>query len=172
MNYPLHMFNYHVWANRTLLGHIGSLPAEVMTREVNSSYPTIAHAFTHIYLVDTMWLQVLQGIGMQEALEASMPLLAQTQHYTVEQFDQALEQLAERYRALLAEQPDLEREIVLVNPFATTRSTRLSEMLLHVANHGTYHRGNVSTMLRQLGHPSTMTDYMLYWYQPSESANS
>ncbi|PEN12997.1 damage-inducible protein DinB, partial [Bacillus wiedmannii] len=29
------------------------------------------------------------------------------------------------------------------------------------------HRGNVSTMLRQLGHASTMNDYSLYWYQES-----
>ncbi|MEH7531611.1 DinB family protein, partial [Priestia megaterium] len=32
-------------------------------------------------------------------------------------------------------------------------------------NHGTYHRGNITAMLRQLGHPGVMTDYVLYLYE-------
>ena len=32
----------------------------------------------------------------------------------------------------------------------------------HVVNHGTYHRGNITAMIRQLGHSSTMMDFVLY----------
>jgi uncharacterized damage-inducible protein DinB len=59
---------------------------------------------------------------------------------------------------------------LLDNPFAGIRQTRLSEIVLQVTNHGTYHRGNISTMLRQLGHASAMNDYALFWYQ--EAAES
>lgn len=41
-------------------------------------------------------------------------------------------------------------------------------MVLHVVNHGTYHRGNISAMLHQLGDSSVMTDYAFYWYSEND----
>jgi len=38
----------------------------------------------------------------------------------------------------------------------------LGETLVHVANHGTYHRGQVATLLRQLGRTPASTDYLRY----------
>lgn len=79
-------------------------------------------------------------------------------------------QLSEQYKEWLHHQSDLEQTILLDNPFAGIRQTRLSEIVLQVVNHGTYHRGNISNMLRQLGHASTMNDYSLFWYQvPAEA---
>lgn len=81
------------------------------------------------------------------------------------------EQLISHHRSCpLHNQSDLEQTILLDNPFAGIRQTRLSEIVLQVANHGSYHRGNVSTMLRQVGYASTMNDYSLFWYQvPAEA---
>jgi uncharacterized damage-inducible protein DinB len=70
-----------------------------------------------------------------------------------------------QFQEWLRKQTDLEQTLQLDNPFAGVRHTRLSEMLLHLVNHGTYHRGNVSTMLRQLGYASAMSDYAFFWYQ-------
>ena len=38
----------------------------------------------------------------------------------------------------------------------------LGETLVHIVNHGTYHRGQVATLLRQLGKIPASTDYLLY----------
>ena len=47
--------------------------------------------------------------------------------------------------------------------FAGDSFTReLGDALLHLANHGTYHRGQVATLLRMLGHTATSTDYLRY----------
>ncbi len=108
---------------------------------------------------------------MQEALEASYPLVEETKGYSVEEFVSAFEQLAKQYNEWIQKEEDLEKTIMIENPFAGNIHTTFSDILLHVANHGTYHRGNVSTMLRQLGHASTMTDYMLFWYQDSAKNN-
>ncbi|MDQ6419333.1 DinB family protein [Paenibacillus sp. LHD-117] len=170
MNHPVQMFNYHAWANQTLLGKIKELPSSVLRQEVNISFPTIAQAFGHIYAVDSSWLQVLKGTGMREALETSMPLERETLLYSVDEFADRFARLAEQYREWFRSQTDMEQTILLENPYAGTRRTRLSEIVLHTVNHGTYHRGNVSTMFRQLGYASTMTDYALFWYQePAES---
>ncbi|MFM9280490.1 DinB family protein [Paenibacillus jiagnxiensis] len=164
MNYPVKMYEYHVWANQTILGRIKELPSSVLSQEVNSSFSTIAHALSHIYAVDKSWYLVLTGTGMPEALQACMPLNKSTL-YSVDEYANSFDELAEQHREWFRSQPDLEQTILLDNPYAGIRQTRLSEIVLHVVNHGTYHRGNVSTMLRQLGHASTMNDYALFWYQ-------
>lgn len=68
-NHPVEMFNYHIWANQTILGRIKEISPSVLNQEVNSSFPTIAHALSHIYAVDTMWYLVLTGTGMPEAFQ-------------------------------------------------------------------------------------------------------
>ncbi|WP_219835390.1 DinB family protein [Paenibacillus sp. R14(2021)] len=163
-NHPVEMYNYHAWANQTILGRIKELPPAVLSQDVNSSYPTLAHALSHIYAVDRMWYQVLTGTEMGEALQDCMPLNAHVLP-TVDEYTDSFAQLAEQFRLWLSSQADLEKTILLNNPYAGPRQTRLSEIVLQVVNHGSYHRGNISTMLRQLGHASTMTDYALYWYQ-------
>jgi uncharacterized damage-inducible protein DinB len=169
MNHPVQMFDYHAWATQTLLGRIKELPSSVLQQEVNTSFPTIGEVFAHIYALDKCWLQVLSGTSMSKALEACLPLQQETLRYSVDEFAITFSELAEQYRAWFRSQDDLEQTIVLENPYAGTRSTRLSEIVLQVVNHGTYHRGNASTMLRQLGHASTMNDYSLFWYQePAE----
>jgi uncharacterized damage-inducible protein DinB len=42
--------------------------------------------------------------------------------------------------------------------------TSVSELVPHVVNHGTYHRGNITAMLRQMGYASVSTDYGIYLY--------
>jgi len=163
-NHATEMYHYHVWANQTILGRIGELPSSVLHQEVNSSYATIAHALSHINSVDTMWYKVLSGTEMREALQECMPLNAKVLP-SIDEYAQAFSETSERLQQWLQSQSDLEQTILLDNPFAGIRETRRSEMVLHLVNHGTYHRGNISTMLRQLGHASTMNDYALYWYQ-------
>ncbi len=163
-NHSVEMYNYHTWANQTIMGRIKELPSSVLSQEVNSSFPTIAHALSHIYTVDKMWYLVLTGTNMGEAVQACMSLMTST-FECVDAYANSFAQLSEQYQAWLKDQADLEQTILLDNPFAGSRHTRYSEIVGQVVNHGTYHRGNISTMLRQLGHASTMNDYMLFWYQ-------
>ncbi|WP_145146363.1 DinB family protein [Paenibacillus xylanexedens] len=164
MNHPVQMYNYHAWANQTILSRIKELPSSVLSQEVNSSFPTIAHALSHIYAVDKMWYLVLTGTGMPEALQACIPLNSEI-HGSVGEYIQCFNDLSAQYNEWFQGQADLEQTVLLDNPFAGVRETSLSEMVFHLVNHGTYHRGNVSTMLRQLGHASIMNDYSLFWYQ-------
>ncbi|MCP1182572.1 DinB family protein [Paenibacillus sp. 1781tsa1] len=164
MNHPEQMYNYNAWANQTILNRIKELPSSVLSQEVNSSFPTIAHALSHIYAVDKMWYLVLTGTGMPEALQACMPLNGEI-HGSIDEYMQMFADLSAQSSEWLQGQTNLEQTVLLDNPFAGVRETSLSEMVFHLVNHGTYHRGNVSTMLRQLGHASIMNDYSLFWYQ-------
>jgi len=165
MNHAKNMYEYHIWANKVLLERIKELPSNVLYEEVSSSYPNIAQTFSHIYVVDVMWLQVLKGIDMQEALEASIAFLEKIKLYSADEFVKANVELASQYEEWINSQKDLEQKINLNNPWSGDRETAYSEILFHVTNHGTYHRGNITTMLRQQGYDSTMNDFSLYWYQ-------
>lgn len=57
------------------------------------------------------------------------------------------------------------------NPYAGILNTRYSEFI-QVVNHGTYHRGNLSAMLRQIGHSSVMREYGLFMYQDEYNASA
>lgn len=168
-NHPATMYAYHVWANQVILGKIRELPPEVLSLEVNSSFPTLAHALSHIYAVDKMWYLVVTGTGMREAFEECRPLNTSILD-AVEQYMDLYAELSGLFQQWLRDQTDLEQTLLLDNPFAGVRQTRLSEILLHLVNHGTYHRGNISTMLRQLGYASAMNDYAFFWYQESVEA--
>lgn len=143
---PEIFYDYHVWAYQTIMKRLKDLPRSVYRQEVTSVFPSIAKAMAHIYVTDYGWLDIMSGRDMAEALASAAPL-------------------AERYSAFFAQQADLEQKLVIDNPYARIRDTRLSEIILHVVNHGTYHRGNVTAMLNQLGHSSAMNDYALFWYQ-------
>lgn len=169
MNYLEEMVHYHVWASQIIMQRIQELPAAVLHQEVNSSFPTLAHALSHMYAVDQMWYLVLTGTSMPEALQICMPRNGET-FATIEEYFERYDELSTQYLDWFSQQTDLEQTLLLNNPFAGVRQTRFAEIVLHLVNHGTYHRGNISTMLRQLGHASVMNDYSRFWYENSNTA--
>jgi uncharacterized damage-inducible protein DinB len=55
-------------------------------------------------------------------------------------------------------------EVIAYKAFnGTAYSSKLSDIVRHVVNHGTYHRGQITTMLRQLGKKVVSTDLILYY---------
>ncbi|BFT75123.1 DinB family protein [Paenibacillus sp. P36] len=158
------MYDFHVWANQTMLTHLKKLGKDVYTREIQSVFPTVSKVIAHIYVVDAGWLDMMQGKSMNEAMADSVPLTADAESKSMEELEMMYVQLSERFKAYLDEQASLEETIVLDNPYAGVRETSRAEMLLQVVNHGTYHRGNITAMLRQMGHASVMTEYGLFWY--------
>lgn len=169
MNHLEEMLHYHVWASQIIMQRIQELPASVLHQEVNSSFPTLAHALSHMNAVDQMWYLVLTGTGMPEALQVCMPRNGET-FATIEEYFERYDELSTQYLDWFSQQTDLEQTLLLNNPFAGVRQTRFAEIILHLVNHGTYHRGNISTMLRQLGHASVMNDYSRFWYENSNTA--
>ncbi|MFJ7696765.1 DinB family protein [Lysinibacillus fusiformis] len=164
MNHAKNMYEYHVWANKMLLERMRELPSYVLYEEIKSSYATIAQTFSHIYVVDVMWLQVLKGIDMQEAFQAARIMVEKVNLYSLDEFIKSNEELSSQYENWMSSHQDLEQKINVNNPWSGSRNTAYSEILFHVANHGTYHRGNITTMLRQQGYESIMNDFSLYWY--------
>ncbi|WP_248927965.1 DinB family protein [Paenibacillus hamazuiensis] len=160
----IHMYNYHVWANKTMMDRLKQLPQDVYTQEIQSVFPSVSKVLPHIYSVDYTWYLVLTGTSMNEALSLAFGLQAQLEKQSLEDVEPAFAELSGKFKAFLSTQDNLEQKIVLDNPYAGVRETSFAEIVLQTVNHGTYHRGNITAMLRQMGHASVMTEYALFWY--------
>jgi len=165
MNAGKTMYGYHEWAIQSMLGHLSGFPKDVLNNEVKSSYPSIAKTLSHILAVDTMWIHILERVEFQQALHDAMSQLPLTDAYTIEEFKSAFKNVATEYQNFLNENSDLTVTLDVNNPWSGSRETTFEEILLHVSNHGTYHLGNITTILRQQNETSLMMDYSLFWYE-------
>lgn len=159
-NRILQQYNYHKWANNKIFEHLKELPAEVYEREIESVFSSVEEVITHIYRTDGMWLIVISG----DSFEETMSVIGQLKEkYADQDFDGMQDlyaDISDQYEAFLAGLNDPERSIIIEHPEYGELSTHVSEVVKHVVNHGTYHRGNITAMLRQQGHAGVPTDYL------------
>ncbi|MFD3449617.1 DinB family protein [Microbacteriaceae bacterium 4G12] len=164
----LQSYNYHVWANKRLFDHIKPLPTDVWTTEIQSVFPSISQTFIHMYVTDTIWLGTLQGKSFDEVKIAAVQLAEKIKETTIEEMEQLFLSLSDDYQTFFARDENIKKTISLKHPHFGRLETTVSELFHHVVNHGTYHRGNITAMLRQLGYSSTSTDYIFYLYAKSK----
>ncbi|MGG3557801.1 DinB family protein [Peribacillus frigoritolerans] len=166
MNHPepvLEMYNYHAWANGVIIDRLNELPEHIYHKEIQSGFSSVSKVLTHIYLTDYTWFDIISGKSMDEAMASSSELKKEVEKKSIEEMKKIFIDLYERNKALLSTE-DMEKVMVVDNPYAGSLETTISESVLHVVTHGSYHRGNIATMLRQMGHTSVMQDFGLYLY--------
>ncbi|MFY0801997.1 DinB family protein [Peribacillus frigoritolerans] len=166
MNHPepvLEMYNYHAWANGVIIDRLNELPEHVYHKEIQSGFSSVSKVLSHIYLTDYAWFDIISGISMDEAMASSSELKEEVEKKSIEEMKKTFMDLYERNKAILST-VDMEKVMVVHNPYAGSLETTISESVLHVVTHGSYHRGNIATMLRQMGHTSVMQDFGLYLY--------
>lgn len=148
---------YNTWANKQLLITIASLPEEKINQEILSSFPSIFKTLLHMLDADSIWWQRMK---LQDNIEK--PSVSFTGN-----FDE-LQKMILRQSALTEEWVNSLNEYQLNHVFGYYRERvmykqTVQETLLQMFNHATYHRGQVVTMLRQLGVEKVpATDYVVY----------
>lgn len=163
-NVVMEMYDYHVWANKVIFDRLKELPSEIVDQDIQSVFPTITKTLAHIYMADAIWLDVLDGMEPKDAFAKGEKLQEDLQSISFDELESLFSELTKKFQSFFEQNQDLTRKMVLDNPYAGIKEFTLSQMVLHVVNHGTYHRGNIAAMLRQLGHSSVMTDYIVYLY--------
>ena len=165
MTHPaLIMYKYHVWANGMIIDRLKELPQDIYHKEIQSGFSSVSKVLSHIYLTDYAWFDIILGKSMNEAMVSTNQLREQVETKNIEEMKKLFQDLSERNKALLNSQEDIDKVIVVNNPYAGVLETSISESVLHVVTHGSYHRGNIATMLRQMGQTSVMQDFGLYLY--------
>ncbi|KFN02271.1 damage-inducible protein DinB [Bacillus clarus] len=161
-DYIIKQFDYHVWANARIFDRLKELPASIYQEEIQSVFLSIKDTLVHIYIVDQVWLHILNGKSMSKAIQGREQLQKQIETKTMDELEILFSDVAKQYKEFLNEQKDVSEVFVIENPYVGKLETSKLELVQHVVNHGTYHRGNITAMIRQLGYTSTMTDFVLY----------
>jgi uncharacterized damage-inducible protein DinB len=140
---------YSGWASRRLLDAALALDAEMLHREMNVSHRSLFQTLAHIYFGDRVWLErvVALPIPAEDPLENAWP--------------KVMERWLEWANA--PGDSDLDRIVSYKDTRGNDHRTPLWQIVLHVVNHGTLHRGQVMAMLRQLGVAPPPTDLIFYY---------
>ncbi|MGH2644340.1 MAG: DinB family protein [Chitinophagaceae bacterium] len=150
--------NYHLWANKRLLDTIQGLPADYLTRELQSSFPTLELTLIHLLGAESLWLQRLQmnenPAFDAEKLKGDYNNLASAMMGHNESLVQWVQNQKE---------PFFEHTIAYYNSKKQYFKQLVYQCLLQVFNHGTYHRGQIVTMFHELGVTKIpATDYIAF----------
>lgn len=158
MNNLIHHVRYNRWATGRTLEAVRSLTPEQFSKELGGSYSGgVRGTLTHIYQADQVWFARLMGTPTGP--------LSEFQPAALEGWEREWLALLDRYVAWgegLAEN-DWTRVIDYRDSRGTPYQSPIWQILLHLTNHDSYHRGQVATLLRQLGQAALGTDLILYY---------
>ena len=163
---------YDRWANNRVLKAASTLSAEEFTRDLGGSFRSVRDTLVHIIGGEWIWLRywkepptnsvLLTGLRTRRDLlfnPESFPNVATVQLKWAEVENEQTEFVNGLTDELL------ERML----PFRATQ-VRLMHLMQHLANHSTYHRGQVALMMRQLGAEPVATDFHVFSVECSSDA--
>lgn len=150
------LFTYNRWANNRVLDAAEPLSDELLQRDLKSSFPSIHATLVHMVGAEWVWLERWQGRSPTAFPADRLPTVADIRHYwkTVE----------DGQRAVLGalDTAGLERRLAFRSFAGKDCNDRIGDTMQHVVNHASYHRGQVTTMMRQVGAKPGGTDYITF----------
>jgi uncharacterized damage-inducible protein DinB len=153
------LLDYHYWARDVIFDAVAPLTPEQFTRPVDSSFKSVRDTVAHIYAADWIWYTRWLG-------EAPTSLIAYDTFPDVESIGKAWVDLEGKVRAFVEGlgEAGVSRVFEYKLLSGAMGASPFSQMLTHVVNHGSYHRGQVTTLLRQLGAvPPKSTDMITFY---------
>jgi uncharacterized damage-inducible protein DinB len=140
------LLDYHYWARDRLLDAVEALPPEAFTRDMKSSFRSVRDTLAHLLSAEWAWCERWHGSSPTSPLPPE-------RFPDVESLRTAWVENEGRVRTFVAglgeEGMTRTFEYRMLN--GTQASSMFCDMVQHVVNHGSYHRGQVTTLLRQLG---------------------
>ena len=148
---------YNRWANAIMLDAASQLSSEQFTADLRSSHRSVRDTLAHILAAEWIWLERWHGTSPKSLLDpAEFP--------TLDSLKTRWSNVEGGYQSFIGTLSDesLEKVIAYTNTRGEVWKYPLGEMIQHVMNHSTYHRGQVTTMLRQLGAEVSPVDLLVF----------
>ena len=153
------LFEYNYWANHRILGVVETMQTDQILKDLGSSHGGIHGTLVHMMGAEEIWIRRWKGES-----PASF--------YTASEFP-TFEAVANRWEMVEMEmmgfchmlkiEEDLKQIISYKDLKGNPYSQPLWQLMQHLANHSTYHRGQIVTMMRQLGTKPVGTDLVSYF---------
>lgn len=135
---------YNLWANQIILQKLETVSEEILQKDMQSSFGSIFETLIHMLDTESTWWQ---RIKLAEIIESPVASVGKD-----------LNKLSAAWLKISREGAEWVKEaneLRLVHVFGYHNSKKMyfkqpvSEALMHLFNHQTYHRGQIVTMLRQ-----------------------
>jgi uncharacterized damage-inducible protein DinB len=161
------LFTFNDWANKRAVKASAALTAEQFNKPLGNSFSSVRDTLVHMYGAENVWLQRFRG-GSPSAFPDSSQI---TDLASLEsKWNPAAADLLNFVSGL--SQADLDRVFEYKTMNFGVYSNPMWQSLQHVVNHGTYHRGQITTMLRQLGAQPILTDLMHFYRERSVAVSA
>lgn len=148
--------DYNLWVNQQFVNWLSPKSDELLYAEVPSSFSNIMKTLDHIWSTEGYWFSVISGTSMAE--KESFDNLSKEEIFA------GLLNSSTKLKHLInsMSEEDLVKEVKITNPWFECKLP-IADYLIQVINHGTYHRGQIVTIGRNVGiTDASNTDYNFY----------
>jgi uncharacterized damage-inducible protein DinB len=154
------MLNYHYWARDRLLDALEPLGPDQFRQDLGSSFGSIRNTLVHVVSAEWVWCSRWLG-------KSPSGHLAATDLNTVQDVRARWVEEEARIRRFVDQLgPEGVVRVIQYTHFdGEPRNSVFWHMLQHVVNHASFHRGQVTTMLRQLGARPPQSQDMIAYYR-------
>jgi uncharacterized damage-inducible protein DinB len=154
------LYAYNRWATARTLQAAEAVTPEQFQKDLGNSFPSVRDTLAHIVNVEWLWLRRWQGESPTRVVPAS-------DYPSVAKLREGFAGVDADRQRFLAGIPDAQLAATFTwrDMQGVERRLPLIQTLQHVVNHGTYHRGQVTTMLRQLGATPVSTDLYRFYVE-------
>lgn len=155
----LALLDYHYWARDRMLDAVEVLTPEQYTKDLGGSFKSVRDTVVHTYGAEWNWY--LRWIG-----KSPTALPDPSAFPTVASVRDAWKAQEAKVRPLVRSMGNEFDRIIKYETLAGDPTESVfAHMLQHVVNHATYHRGQITTMLRQLGAPAPKPQDLIRFYR-------
>jgi uncharacterized damage-inducible protein DinB len=161
------LYDFNAWADRRTLEACATLTNAQFVQDLGSSFPSVRDTLVHVMLVEWLWFERWHNRPPDKYPPATdFPTLASVRARWVE-----IERNLLTYVASL-QSDDLGRIVHHQTMAGVPQAEPLWQMLQHLVNHGTYHRGQIATMLRQLKAKPLSTDLIAFYRERAAKSDA
>ncbi len=151
------LYEYNYWARDQQLAVCRTLTEEDLGRPLGGSFGSVRDTLKHLLGAEYLWLERFNGRSPR-----AIPWLGEA--LTLEAVRSRWDEVERGMRACIAglDTERLAAPLTYQNLKGETWTYPLWQVLLHLANHGTYHRGQVTMALRLLGAHPPAIDFLVF----------
>jgi uncharacterized damage-inducible protein DinB len=143
--YFLKLYAYNYWSNKRVLGAI---------QEQNVTDSKILQLMGHVLAAQYLWLHRIKGLPA--------PDVKLWGEYTLIKLLEMAEDVGNQWIDFVESTDNFDRELTYRNYTNDPYTNNVEDIMIHLVNHSSYHRGQVAMLLRQKGYEPINTDFITY----------
>jgi uncharacterized damage-inducible protein DinB len=149
---------FNAWATNRVFEALGRISKDDYRRDLKASFGSLHGTMTHLVAAERLWLSRLTG-------KPESAMMAEPEVPSLETLKKVWEDAAARTARFVSRLDDraLGKSLEYVTTEGKTHANSVQQILQHVVNHSSYHRGQIASMLRQLGGEPVNTDMIAFF---------